>query len=146
MSEVLGYSLEFCSAFLEEFKKEKYRHLYDVKHVSYRNKKKKAQTWTELDQAIAMEGSCKLWKALRDKYSKEKKRLERPTGSGLLDGPTMSDWPLFNDMNFLDSLIMCRSVRYVPICVVSVCSFVFSIVSVFLLVYNVVSVGSAIYQ
>ncbi|XP_030749421.1 uncharacterized protein LOC115877408 [Sitophilus oryzae] len=74
-----------------------YEHLYNLEHRDYKNVLKKHQSWVEIAQMlnISVEECQKRWKALRDRYTKEK-RIASKSGS---EAPA-SRWTYYERMSF----------------------------------------------
>ncbi|CAH0547166.1 unnamed protein product [Brassicogethes aeneus] len=79
-------------------------HLWDLKNKDYKNAEMKEQSW--LQMAWAMESNVsdckKLWKSLRDRYSRESRMLPSGSGSGTYR------WEFFQAMSFYNKCLVRR--------------------------------------
>ncbi|XP_057658767.1 uncharacterized protein LOC130895475 [Diorhabda carinulata] len=86
--DIAGLLLEFI---------QNYEFLYDMKNKDYKNSRKKEDAWKEIASIlnISVDHCQRLWKSLRDKYTREK----RNTGKSGSAAPK-SNWVLFPKMSF----------------------------------------------
>ncbi|XP_017470228.1 PREDICTED: transcription factor Adf-1-like [Rhagoletis zephyria] len=74
--------------------------LYDKAMKGFRLPKLKTAGWREIANEVGgTEQECmRSWASLRDRFGKELRRLEAPSGSG---APKIEPWPLIDSMMFL---------------------------------------------
>ncbi|XP_055905424.1 uncharacterized protein LOC129940922 [Eupeodes corollae] len=77
--------------------------LYDVLHISYRNTRVKSKVWEAIARKLKRPvRQCRSkWKALRDQYIREHKRLKNMGGSC----KTVPRWKHYDDMSFLEHFV-----------------------------------------
>ncbi|CAG9822151.1 unnamed protein product [Phaedon cochleariae] len=75
---------------------QQFEYLYDLSNKSYKDSKKKYQAWQHISRVLnsSVEECMKLWKHLRDRFVKEKKKF--PSGAGA----PISNWVHFDAMLF----------------------------------------------
>jgi hypothetical protein len=84
---------------------EKYPFLFDKQNKHFKNARMREQAWDEIGRTLSTEvDECqRLWRNLRDRYSREKRR--KPSGSQAADEP---QWVYFDNLHFLDKVIRPR--------------------------------------
>ncbi|XP_036342153.1 transcription factor Adf-1-like [Rhagoletis pomonella] len=84
--------------------------IYNKRSLSYRFPEKKKAAWAGVAQELgATEDQCtRRWQSLRERYSRELKRLDAPSGSAAALTET---WPLFESMGFLKEFVKPRATR-----------------------------------
>lgn len=88
----------------------KYPCLWDPSSLEYRDRRMKDEAWKAVIEEVGdnrtLEEVRKLWRYLRDYYVKEKRKLERRSGSAA--GKQGSSWGLFGIMDFLRGTVSHR--------------------------------------
>ncbi|XP_054081686.1 uncharacterized protein LOC128919930 [Zeugodacus cucurbitae] len=84
--------------------------LYNKACVGYRVPSRKRDAWVSVAKELgATEEQCsKRWLTLRERFSREVRKMEAPSGSGASNAET---WPLFDNMSFLKQYIQPRPNR-----------------------------------
>ncbi|XP_049316793.1 uncharacterized protein LOC125779477 isoform X1 [Bactrocera dorsalis] len=84
--------------------------LYNKACVGYRVPSKKKAAWVSVAKELgATDEQCsKRWLTLRERFSREVRKMESPSGSGASNTET---WPLFDNMSFLKLYIQPRPNR-----------------------------------
>ncbi|CAH0549890.1 unnamed protein product [Brassicogethes aeneus] len=85
------------------------RFLYDKSHTDFKNGPKKERAWQEIGENFGISGEevSKLFKSMRKKYSriKRKKDTDSKSGSG---ASKQKEWHLFELMRFIDEVLKPR--------------------------------------
>ncbi|KAB0805202.1 hypothetical protein PPYR_02172 [Photinus pyralis] len=91
-----------------------YEFLYDLSHKEYKNAKKKEDAWKEISEITrcSVEDCMKLWKNVRDRFTREK-RL-KPSGSGGGD----TNWVYSEKMSFYSKCTRPRKTHTATVAVV----------------------------
>ncbi|XP_047518935.1 uncharacterized protein LOC125058835 [Pieris napi] len=88
------------------------RLLWDKKHKHYRNRLLVQKSWKNVAEAVecTADGVKKKWKNLRDSYSRELKKVKKPRSGSDADqnGQYQGDWPHFESMQFLKTILKPR--------------------------------------
>ncbi|XP_054082145.1 uncharacterized protein LOC128920016 isoform X2 [Zeugodacus cucurbitae] len=83
--------------------------LYNKACVGYRVPSRKRDAWVSVAKELGATEQCsKRWLTLRERFSREVRKMEAPSGSGASDAET---WPLFDNMSFLKQYIQPRPNR-----------------------------------
>nr|XP_022904554.1 uncharacterized protein LOC111416692 [Onthophagus taurus]XP_022913138.1 uncharacterized protein LOC111423979 [Onthophagus taurus] len=88
------------------------RLLWDKKHKHYRNRLLIQRSWKNVAEALecTADDVKKKWKNLRDSYNRELKKVEKPRSGSDADqnGQYQGDWPHFESMQFLKTILKPR--------------------------------------
>ncbi|XP_039969687.1 transcription factor Adf-1-like [Bactrocera tryoni] len=89
---------------------EKYKCLYEKKNAFYFNRVNKDKAWKAIAELCGKSDlECKhRWKLLRERFCKEIKRLEAPSGSGM---SYLEEWRFLKPMMFLKDSVTPRRTR-----------------------------------
>ncbi|XP_036319832.1 transcription factor Adf-1-like [Rhagoletis pomonella] len=81
--------------------------IYKKSCISYRLPERKRAAWTGIARELgATEEQCtRRWQTLRERYSRELKKSDAPSGSA---AALMDNWPLFENMSFLKEFVKPR--------------------------------------
>ncbi|XP_046976417.1 uncharacterized protein LOC124542518 [Vanessa cardui] len=96
--------IEFCELI------EQYPNIYDYTKTGYSNRNVQDKIWQEIAIKVgATAQECKeRWKNIRCSYSKNKKRLDLPSGSG---AKTIKEYYLSPHLHFLDNYLKSRPTK-----------------------------------
>ncbi|XP_022913138.2 transcription factor Adf-1-like [Onthophagus taurus] len=88
------------------------RLLWDKKHKHYRNRLLIQRSWKNVAEALecTADDVKKKWKNLRDSYNRDLNKVEKPRSGSDADqnGQYQGDWPHFESMQFLKTILKPR--------------------------------------
>ncbi|KAI1731708.1 alcohol dehydrogenase transcription factor myb/SANT-like domain-containing protein [Ditylenchus destructor] len=89
--------------------------LYDLDHPEYKVPHPTMKAWQSVGEKCgASQTDCRIrWKALRDRYIKERKRVHQ---ADPLSEYNRKSWPLYDKMDFLDPYVEKQRKRFPKIC------------------------------
>ncbi|KAH9644066.1 hypothetical protein HF086_009779 [Spodoptera exigua] len=104
MRDDIEFNIEFCELI------EQYPNIYDYTKTGYSNRNVQDKIWQEIAIKVgATAQECKeRWKNIRCSYSKNKKRLDLPSGSG---AKTIKEYYLSPHLHFLDNYLKSRPTK-----------------------------------